>query len=406
MMSVKKHRIPFLAFIFVAFCNNLFAQQHYFPFRAKQLHFTLNGTAKGLNGLYLYLSYRGWNENRIWDSVVVKDDAFVFSGYLNGQWKSYLTTKNTYRTKLDKNLTIPLYLEPGVMNINVTIDKFCDAVLKGSKTHDEYLAIERKRIPELRKFNAFQKTYDSLEIILSKNNDSINSIVALPLAKRKGMLAHHIDSVSTVIFKINKDFAMLYPNAVASVVILDEIKDSCNLTDLECMYNNLLVENKQSPWGKRVLEEIERRKIAIKGLSCPSFWAVDTNGDTVKNTDFKDKYIVLTFWKNDYKDSYKTLFDIKEIYEKYTDKCVSFVNISADKEGKMWNEIVLDKGRAHWRDILMKDNDSLVLNNLFGIKYFATSLVVNPDGTIQERFDNIDDITISKLSICLENIFK
>jgi hypothetical protein len=66
----------------------------------------------------------------------------------------------------------------------------------------------------------------------------------------------------------------------------------------------------------------------------------------------------------------------------------------------------LDKDRAHWRDILMTDNDSLDLHNLFGIKYYTTSLVINPDGTIQERFDNISDNTISKLSTCLENIFK
>lgn len=405
-MNLKKHTIPVLVFIFVAFCNNLFAQQHYFPFHSKKQYFTLKGTAKGLNGLYLFLSYRGWNENRIWDSVIVKDDAFAFSGYLDGQWKSYLTTKNSYRTKLDKNLTIPLYLEPGEMSINVTIDKFCDAVLKGSKTHDEYLAMERKRIPELRKFNEFQKTYDSIDVILPKVNDTINALAGSPLEKKKEMLGYRLDSISKGIFKLNKDFAMLYPNAIASLVILDEIKDSCSLSDLECMYNNFVLENKQSPWGKRVLEEIERRKTATKGLICPAFLALDTNGDTVKNTDFKDKYIVLTFWKNDYKDSYKTLFDIKSIYEKYTDKCISFVNISADKDGKMWNEIVLDKDRAHWRDILMIDNDSLALNNLFGIKYFATSLVINPDGTIQERFDDVGNNMIANLSTCLKNIFK
>lgn len=405
-MSVKKLKICILVSIFVAFCNHLFAQQHYFPFYSKKQYFTLKGTAKGLDGFYLYLSYRGWNENRIWDSVMVKNNAFVFSGYLVGQWKSYLTTKNTFRTKLDKNLTIPLYLEPGKMNINVTIDKFCDALLKGSKTHNQYLLMERKKIPELRKFNTFQKTYDSLEILSSKNIDSTNFIISPTLVKRKEKIEHYLDSVSSIIFQINKDFAMLYPNAIASVVILDEIKDSCNTIDLECMYDNLIVENKQSPWGKKVLAEIKRRKTAIKGLTCPIFWAVDTNGDTVKNSDFKDKYIVLTFWKNDYEDSYKTLFEIKSMYDKYTDKCVSFVNISADKDGKMWHEIVLDKNRAHWRDILMIDNDSLALNNIFGIKYFATSLVVNPDGNIQERFDNFGINTISKLSTCLENIFK
>jgi alkyl hydroperoxide reductase subunit AhpC len=345
--------------------------------------FIIKGTAKGLNGTYLYLSYRGFNENRIWDSAMVRNNTFTFSGVLQGQWKSYIRTNDVRKTILDKNLTTPLYLQPGKMSISLTINKFADAVLKGSKIHDEYLVLERKKIPILRNIVLYTNSNDSIEKKYLLSNDSIGNFV---IASEKEKLRKKIDTLSNEILKLNKEFIISNPTSIASIIILDEIKDDCSNTELETMYASISQEYKNFVWAINVNDEIVRRNTAVRGKDFQHFFAVDINGDTLYTKNFKDKYILITFWKNDYTYNFETLSLLKNMYDKFHDKCISFINISVEKENKFWQQQVFETDIANWRDIQFVDND-IDFKKRFGIKYLPTILLLNPDGTIQEKFE-------------------
>jgi thiol-disulfide isomerase/thioredoxin len=208
----------------------------------------------------------------------------------------------------------------------------------------------------------------------------------------KSSLIKKIDTASKMIFALNKEFILKNPNSIAAIILLDEIKDDCSKLELEQMYYAIGEERKNVIWATNVYDEIVRRNTAVKGTYFQHFSSLDINGDSLSTNSFRDKYILVTFWKNDYKYSFETLSTLKKWYEKYSNKCISFINISVEKENKFWQQQVFETGNANWKEILFVDNN-INFKKQFGVKYFPTILLLNPDGIIQERFEVVANDT-------------
>jgi tetratricopeptide (TPR) repeat protein len=115
------------------------------------------------------------------------------------------------------------------------------------------------------------------------------------------------------------------------------------------------------------------------GHSAPDFSLSSTDGDTISINNFKDKTLILLFWRTGQKRSAMALKDTDEILKKYGKKGVDAICIiqSSDDQDEAANMI-------REKDIacpLFIDSGRRAYGN-YGIRVFPTTVLVNKEGAV------------------------
>jgi thiol-disulfide isomerase/thioredoxin len=368
--------------------------------QAPKDNFTLSGKATGLTGKYLYLSYKGWGETRKWDSTLVKNNAFKFSGYLPGPWKCFLTARATKQANEDANITIPLYLEPGAMTIDLKANHFSDAILKGSKTNDEYLALERQKLPAYRKLRAIDNAYDSLnKVMMRRETDTAQK---LQLEKMIDQNLQNREPVYNELMSYNIAFVKAHPLSIISVSLITDDVANYPTAALDTSYNHLPGEIKNSFGGERISKELERRKLGVKGAETPMFAAINLQGDTITLESFQGKYVLLNFWSAECRTCRAAIPELKQLYEKYKDS-LAIISIAKDDDKAKWKDAVAAEGTEMWQQVNYKYNKSDIMK-MYGISSVPTMILIDPQGNIAERFGE-NGLEEKQLSLTFQKIF-
>ena len=365
-------------------------------------NFTLSGKAVGLNGKYLYLSYRGSGDGRIWDSVPVKNNSFSFRGYLPAPAKCFLTAKSSNRYAQDANVTIPLYLEPGAMTINVTANHFSDAILKGSETNDEYLALERQKLPVYAKLKKIDYNFDSLNKPgLNPDNDPVRKITLSRLAAQNARMR---DSIARELVAYNTVFVQQHPVSVVSFSILAEDPEQYSLASLQAAYDHLTGDQKTNYAAKKIKQEIERKQTGVKGSETPMFAGITLQGDTITLENYQGKYVLLNFWSPSCIACWDQFPPFKSFYHQYHDKGLEIINVNLDDDNAAWQNAVDVAQINAWKQISYRFNKSNI-GVMYGVKSVPVSILIDPQSNIINRFGE-NGLQYEELPGLLQSIFK
>ena len=208
----------------------------------KQHTFNIIGDIKNWNSKVIYFSSGGIGNDRIWDSTIVKNNHFKFSGILNEPSNGFITTSRDNRVNnlMDKNITKRLFLSPENMNISLTIDSFQEADLLGSKYQLDYKKLEKlkfkynKEIENLSKLS--ESLIDSFEKKLKVENQELE----------KKLLEIKLDSIRTIIdsfqencSRIDKSFFTNNPKSYVTAYFLQYYYSSLSLKEMKTYYNRM-----------------------------------------------------------------------------------------------------------------------------------------------------------------------
>ncbi|ULT23674.1 DUF4369 domain-containing protein [Sphingobacterium sp. E70] len=118
-----------------------------------QQPFVLKGETVNVSSPYVYLGYRsGDGSKHTLDSVKIEHNAFVFKGKIEEPVMAYLYVDRNSRSVDDPN-AVSFYLEPKKMSIRLEKDKFKDALIKGSKSQDEWSKLNVDKKSSAKKWN-------------------------------------------------------------------------------------------------------------------------------------------------------------------------------------------------------------------------------------------------------------
>ena len=391
---MKKYLIHSSAFFALLFFYSIAAVA-----QAPKDNFTLSGKAIGLNGKFLYLSYAGWEGVRKQDSTLIKNNSFKFSGYLLRPWKCFLTLNDKHNPDPDANVTMPLFLEPGAMTITLTANHFADAILKGSKTNDEYLIVERQKLPTRKRLNAIDNDFDNLNTTTIKiGSDSLERLII----ERLDQNLKKREPVYEELIAYNAAFIRDHPASAISLdfVLGDVSKYPSSI--LDTVYNYLSENMKRSYAGQMISSELESRKLGVKGAETPMFAAINLQGDTITLESFQGKYVLLNFWSAECKACRAAIPELKELYAKYRDSLV-VISITKDDDKAKWRDAVAADGTEMWQQVSCKYNKSNLMK-MYGISSIPTMILIDPQGNIADRFGE-NGLDQKQLSIALQKIF-
>lgn len=333
--------------------------------KAQQLQtFSINGqfnldTLKGR--IYLHYPVDG---NWVKDSCSINNGVFSFTGKIAHPVLGRLNYNNSTRD---------IFLEPEAMKVLFTDGQLEYMQVSGSASQIAFNEIDRR----VRKINSrWQSVMDTLSAVNRRNNTDFQEL--------KGwVLQPYFAEINEAYLGFFNNHPQSYVTAYfLSIDIIEMNQGHLSSDSLTFYYNKLGASVENSWYGKQIIQNLTNRKIAIPGTDAPDFTKTDLNGKPLSLSAFRGKYVLLDFWGSWCVPCRKANPHLKALYQRYKDKGFDIIGIAADNDTEdAWKKAIEADGLP-WHHILIDD-----LDTKYNILSYPTKILVDPKGTIIERYD-------------------
>jgi thiol-disulfide isomerase/thioredoxin len=305
------------------------------------------------------------------DTVLVKDGEFEFSVTVNEPALIGAFTPATLRQQ--ENIGFRAIAVPGE-SAELSGDLTSAYYFSGSKFYREYndadRAIEAAGKPLedfMKNMNERNAAGESRETLMKEYQDKLP---ALEQQLTDGIL----------------NFIKQHPASEASAAIIPQIRgleameEAVNLLSPEVREGRMKVIYKGyiDRMKARAQAEAEAAKKQAAGIEAPDFTLNDINGNPLKLSSLRGKYVVLDFWGSWCIWCIKGFPEMKNYYEKYKGK-FEILGIDCNDTEDKWKAAV-KKHALPWLHVY-NPKDSKVLAD-YAIQGFPTKIIVGPDGKI------------------------
>ena len=340
---MKKY-ILFSLFIFLSI--GLFSQNNASPTK-----FTLTGKITAKNTKVVYLQYLDNKDKNVTDSCAVKNGTFTFSGHVKEL--TFAKLKGTNNSKPESYNLVNIFLEPSLMQVVLTEDKFNEVRITGSKTQIEYEKFKKSSIPALQEVDSIDNLASAItgEIRKAKNH------------KDSSLLEAEHDRLLSVYIRIlgNNGYNFIYshPDSYFSAFQLKSSYPYLSIDSIGILYNRFSPKVKNSREGKFMSDIILKKNNTSLGKMAPDFTAIDFEGKPLTLSSFRGKnFVLLDFWASWCGPCRSQYPHLKVLYQKYHPKGLEVIGISARDTKSAWLKGIKDNGIEIWKHIpYIKDLD-------------------------------------------------
>lgn len=262
------------------------------------------------------------------------------------------------------NRLAKLYIAPNEnLNVNLTsLDGEYSALVSGTELMDgiEYMSAKAKPYEEI--LIAIQQgtnTSDNFEEVLAKYYSTFTDF-----------LDNNPDNTATTFALLNtsgetflKYYSLLGENVKKSILYP-------------------FVEQQHKATLRQVEAERLQNEMQNGTYTAPDFSLPNMNGEIVRLSDFKGKWVVLDFWGSWCKWCIKGFPEMKEAYKRHTGK-VEFIGIDCGDTKERWINAV-NKYELPWIN-LYNDTENVTENRPdqnYAIQGYPTKIIISPEGKI------------------------
>ena len=345
---------------------------------AQSSRFTLTGDISNLKAPveWVYLTYTV-NNQRITDSVLVKQDSYSFKGNIDEAVQAQLHIR--YKADRVSNNPIPVnskrdyaivFLEPG--NITVaSLDSFANVVVTDSKADAEY-----------RKLQEMAKPFDDRLAELYRRSTAAGKEKDGNALKS---LEKQIDSVDAEANE--KIYGSYIKKNPASPIAIYALRNwagyELDAAKVEPVFKALPAATRNSASGKEMQEKINIAKKTGIGQMAIDFTQNDTLGKPVALSSLRGKYLLLDFWASWCGPCRAENPNLVGVFNKYKNKGFQVLSVSLDRPGakEKWLKAIHDDGLNWWHVSDLKFWENAVAR-LYGIEAIPQNLLLDPTGKI------------------------
>ena len=361
-----------------------------------QQPFVLKGETVNITSPQVYMAYRSQGAGKsILDSAKIENNRFVFKGKIEEPVMVYLYLDRNSRSVDDPN-ALSFYLEPRNMSIRLEKDRFKEALIKGSKTQEEWAKLDREKkvirkemAPVLEEYGRLNKRYMDADAELKQLEAKVKKLKEEAYDYRENFTPFN-DRMS----KLDVEFIQKNPDSYASSYLMQFMTTGGDLNKVEGLYNSLSERVKNSGYGREIAEKIQGIKNGSPGSKAFGFEATDINDKAITLAEFKGKYVLLDFWASWCVPCRKGNPHLIDLYTKYKSKGFEIIGVADDDRSEAaWRKAVDQDKIGIWRHVLNglkyengEFDRSKSISVHFGISTLPTKILINPEGVIVGRY--------------------
>lgn len=323
---------------------------------------------------YLVSRY-GWSDSKVIDSANFQNGKFIFKGNTPEPVKTHIVINHSGKGRADwnaKNDVLQVYVAPG--NIVVSgADSVTHASISGSKLSAEYVRYRAEVLSSTEK--ASKEANAAFALASADQKKDKNYTASLLLNLRAAMKV--TDSLKYVY--INKN-----PNSFLSLEALDELagKDP-DVVKIDPVFKKLSADVRGTKTGQALAKRLEDGIPTSVGALALEFTQNDVNGNPVKLSDFRGKYVLLDFWASWCGPCRRENPNVIKAYEKYKDKNFTVLGVSLDQAStkEAWLAAIKADGLV-WTQVSDLQAWNNAVAKLYRIRSIPQNFLIDPSGKI------------------------
>jgi peroxiredoxin len=320
----------------------------------------VSGSIKGAEGrkIYLYAD----NDNKPKDSVVIKDGKFSFT--------ADASQAPAVNALILDGVGNPLLFVTGKEKAAYVLD-----------AADFPVATTVKGSADDKAMQDYQKTFAPL-IKRAKDLNAEAAGIASDDEAAKKAFRDKAALFSDEVASAGKKVIQAHPKEIASIwVLMNELRNRLSPEEFEQLYTSLDKEVKETKYGKVAAKYLHDAKGPAETAEAQDFEQDDVNGNKVKLSSFRGKYVLVDFWASWCGPCRQENPNVVKAYNKFKDKNFTVLGVSLDSNKDRWLAAIKQDNLA-WTQISDLKGWGNEAAQLYNINAIPANLLIDPQGRI------------------------
>ena len=299
-----------------------------------------------------------------------------------------------YVIPIDTLTSFTLYFNNFNTSTVVFADKGQKIMLNGDANLPDLIQVKGNEINEdlsiFKKENSALLEQRSQIVNNSKKDAKTNKVVGVLNEADK---IAKINSLNHELMQRAEAFIKANPEKMASVILINEFfRDNENPQSLERALGYLKGNALESPLAVDLKIYLEELKQSAEGAYIPYFQLTDLQNKTILSSDFKGKYLLISFLSAGDSESREVIKILKKEYEQLNKDSVKFMSVFIDSD--IYPISTIKNDSIPWTTVAEKKSWASDIVKTFHVEFVPYNILITPDGKIKNR--NISAIDISK----------
>jgi len=327
----------------------------------------------------VYLEQSDVDRNTRIDTAVIRKGKVHFTIELQGP--------EFYQIGLGNNDFVSILAMPGE-NIELVFGEsplITNYTVSGSPGSEKVRDLDIKLYKTKVSLDSVSQLYSSLSDndILSKGPVLEKQYTDLMAEQRKyniGFILENISSMASVkalYQRIDDDTYVLYQPR--DLQFLKIVSDTLSVKYPTSKHVLALTENFKNEYNKLYLDHLT--SVALQSTDKIDPDLPDTDGNRVKLSSLRGKYVLMCFWVTTGETSMENLLELKSIYKSYHGKGLEIYQISLDRNVEQWKNVVKFE-EIPWISVREDDPLNPRFATIFNIQQLPSNMLFDPQGEI------------------------
>ena len=339
---------------------------------AQQASYSISGTVSNPEIKSLYFTETSFFSNvkpKV-QKLEVLDGKFSIKGNFTEPVPVFLSIDQDY--KKDPVMAKQFILDSG--NITVMIKGgLNDALISGSKAHDDMQRLSSGQAPYFEKLNQIGKDAE-LKSQSGISPDSIAALYRIPFR-----------DVNRELVEFQRSFVKENPTAFSSLLLIPSIAGSnFNFFEADSLLTSLSSGIQNSSTAKLVKDYFESEKKTSIGAIAPDFALSDTSGKAIPLSSLKGKYVLLDFWAAWCGPCRQENPNVVNAYKQFKDKGFTVFGVSLDRDKKSWLAAIREDN-LNWQHVSDLKYWGSEAAALYRVGSIPRNFLLDPNGKIIGR---------------------